>query len=399
METNMNQISACQYLFDQEPKTAFPQLKADFVNESLKTIMKIVDHLVISNPEALFLFDPASCNNQCHLFSLINAQLVNQAMGIQQDKTPDKRFIYLSFFLSHAFLTNSKLTEKVACKALKAMHEKEPSKEFCSFIKDSDGNSLRAARAAINKLFTEHIQKILSEDEKPLYKELSALAKKDLKLISSNRKETVYTLPKFAGVTYFVDAIFKEKISLMFKVKVVTKEGNGIFTHMTQTVPSAPVVVFEMVATDGSLSFNELQKTAKKCPSFFQRNIKQNERHKDTDSCQFCAPQQINVDTYHEKLQPIFERSSEMLLALGADFVLQCQESFIKFFNDTTDFPELTGLFKKSVVNIQEFCLSMDKPLSMSVSHVYPDCASFAAKNSLIMDGTYESHAAKRGLI
>ncbi|MBA3237399.1 MAG: hypothetical protein H0T62_03495 [Parachlamydiaceae bacterium] len=408
METTMNHFTPapCFYLFNQEAAIVYPKLSGEFVNQSLKNIMGIVDHLLVSNPESLFLFDPASCNNQCHLFSLINAQLLSHAMTQQQQQQsdikaeiPDKKFIYLSFFLSHAFLANSKLCEQVARKALQTMKSNEPTKQFCMFIKDPEGKSVRAARNAINVLFADHMKTVLSKREDPLFKELALLAHEPKLTSCEDNGPILYTLPKFAGVAYFVDAIFKEEISVQFKVKVVTKEGNGLLCHTVHHFPSVPVIVFEMVATDQTLSYKDFEEIAKKCPSFSQRNINQSKRHKNSDSCGFCTTRQINVEGYRERFQSIFERSNEMLLALGADFVLQRQKSFEGFFTNTVKYPLLTALFKESRDNIQKFCLSMDKPLSLSVLHAQPDSASFAAEDALIMDATFETHSKKRGLV
>src|SRR3990167_10936301 len=126
-------ISTCNYLFNREAEELFPHEDGEFVNESLQKVIGIIDELITSKPEALFIFDPTAFNNQCHLYALFTAQSTN------------RKFLYLSFFLSYAFLTDTTLIDKVICKNMK-----EPSKKFRRFLKDPEGIRTKAARAALN---------------------------------------------------------------------------------------------------------------------------------------------------------------------------------------------------------------------------------------------------------
>ncbi len=407
--------TACDYLFNKGAESIFPSQNSLFVNQSLQTMMEVIDHLVTTSPEAMFIFDPTAYNNQCHLYTLFFVQIINQAQkgdGLSSanemtKKGVDRRFLYLSFFLSYAFLTNPKLLDKLISKTLAAMKATPPSREFSLFCKASEPLSLRtqAAREALNKLFEEHMKKRFLSGEDPLYPELAKMAEGDLQMNLSNgsSKGTFYTLPKFAGVAYLVDVISKEKIPLLFKVKVVTKEGNGFFSYSSQQIEklgsTTPVIVFEMIATDDSLSFLECRDIAKRCPINSRRNVSRKERHKETESCRFCASERANVEEYQKKFQPILEKSDEMLLALAADFMLQSQSSFLPYFSDRKKFPQLTTLFDESLPNIENFSVSMDKPLNMSVSRVYADPASLAAEDTLIINASYETHLKARKLI
>ena len=414
-------ITPCQYLFRKDTEELFPAQDAGFVNESLVTLMKIVDHLVRENPEALFLFDPTAFNNQCHLYALFVAQAVNQAkiqsIGTSVIPMPgaattapqdfreviDRRFLYLSFFLSYAFLTDPKLLEKLSCKALTVMKAAAPTKEFRLFLKDPESIRTHASRSALNLLFAEHMQKVFASGEGPLDSELTAVAHADLQLTPSSGKGTLYTFPKIAGVAYLIDALFRERIALLFKVKVIAKEGVGSFMYSNQDIQAleeaAPVVVFEMVATGDFVTYLECRDVAKRCPSHSRRNVSSKDRHKPTEQCLFCSPNKIDIAPYSQKFQPALVKANEMLLALGADFVLQNQQPFLNFFSDREKFPRLTDLFESSVPNIEQCFLSMTKPLNMSVSHVYTDCAARAAQNKLIIDAAYEAHLNDRGLV
>lgn len=375
----MNITSTCHYLFNREAKELFPNEDEEFVEESLKKIVEVIDNLIASRPEALFIFDPMGFNNQCHLYALFVAQGSN------------RKFLYLSVFLSYAFLADSKLFEKMICKELKA-----PSKEFRLFLKDVEGVRTRAARAALNVLFEQHLKETLCAET-----ELANLAGENLQLKDGN--ESLYTFPKFAGVVFLIDAIRSEKIPLIFKVKVMTKEGNSTFSYASCDVqkldPATPVIVFEMIATGEGLSYLECHEIAKKCFYHCRRNIRSKDRHKQNESCHFCSPKKVDVIPFKNRLLPIIERTDEMLLALGADFILQKQGTFLPFFSDEDKFPELTALFKKSVPDIEKFGLSRSEQLNLTVSHVYTDCAKYAASDALVIDAPYDKQLAARGLI
>ncbi len=401
MSIQSNSVTSCRYLFNKEAEALFPKQDSAFVNRSLQTLMAVIDHLVTSHPEALFIFDPTAFNNQCHLYALFVAQAINQNQGDTQSL--DRRFLYHAFFLSYAFLTDPKLLDQVACKALATMKAEPPSKEFRLFLKDSGGLRTHASRQALNQLFAEHMKKALSSGEGALYPELAALAHADLQLAPSSGKGALYTYPKLAGVAYLVDVLFKERIPLLFKVKVVTQQGTGSFTYSHQPVqelpPKTPVVVFEMVATGEELSYVECRDIAKRCPAHSRRNVSSKDRHDPKASCLFCTPSKVNVASYQQRFEPIFAKASEMFFALGADFVLQNQKAFLPFFSDRASFPQLTALFEASVPNIQHLFLSMTTPLNMSVSHVYADCASHASQNTLVIEASYETHLKARGLV
>ena len=383
--------ACCYNLFRKEPEELYPAQDSAFVNQSLETLTKIIDHLLVTRPEALFLFDPTALNNQCHLYALMTVQAV------------DRRFLHLSFFLSHAFATDSKLLDKLVCKTLSAMQLAAPSQEFRGFVKDSQGVRMRAARQALNRLFAEHMQTTFASGKGPLYSELSAIAHADPRLESTDGKERLYTLPKFAGVAYLIDVLAREKIPLLCKVKVITNEGTAVFTHSNHDVralaPDAPVVVFEMVATGEGLSYLECHKIAQKCSTYSYRNASRAKRHPVEEPCLFCTPKRVDKAPYQQRFEPTLQRTDELFLALGADFVLQNQRPFLPFFSDRHNFPHLTQLFEASVPKIQECRLSMLEPLNMSVSHVYTDCAALASQETLVIEASYETHLTTRGLI
>lgn len=383
--------TSCYYLFNRSAQELFPKLEAGFVNQSLSTLMKVVDHLVAHHPEALFIFDPTAFNNQCHLYALFVAQAVQMPASI------DSRFLYLSFFLSYAFLTDPKLMEKLVCKTLQVMDEKAPSREFRLFIKDPDHIRTHAARTALNELFKTHMQTRLEDPE------LSKIAHSNLQLPPSSGKGDLYTLPKFAGIAHFLDTIQKQDITLLFKVKVVTKEGNGDFSFCKKKIqslnPKEPVVIFEMMIPGKSLNYIECRDLAKRCPHHSRRNVSSKDRHPPTESCLFCSSSKIDISSYQEKFEPILAKPSEMLQALAADFVCQKQPSFFYFFSDPIEYPRLTKRFTESLPLIKSSFLSMNEPLNLSVSHVYTDSAKQAAENRLVIDASYETHLTQRGLL
>lgn len=405
--------TACQYLFRRDADALFPALDSAFVNQSLETLMKVIDHLVAKNPEAMFVFDPTAFNNQCHLYALMTTETITQVKTLRAaldvfSLTPvgqtiqgyyvDERFLYLSFFLSYAFLTDPKLLEKLTCKVLQTMKEPEPTKAFRVFLKDPGSLSSRihASRLALNLLFAEHMKTVLSG-------ELAAVANSNLQYKSDGGTGTLYTLPKIVGVAYMIDAMAKERIALHFKVKAITQEGTATFScspqNLAELEPSTPVVVFEMVVAGDSLNYTQCRDIAKRCPSHSRRNPSSRDRHKPSESCRFCTDKRVDVTPYLHKFERILAQSDKMFLALGADFVREKQSSFLPFFTDREKFPLLTALFEASVPNIQKMFLSMNASGNISVSHVYTDSAARASESALLIDDSYETHLTKRKLI
>lgn len=382
----------CNYLFGKEASEVFPLNKnsQEFINKALKTLMQI-NLFLMSKKEALFLIHPTAFNNQCHLYALMVAQKV------------DERFLHLALFLSHAFLTDTSLLGKIVDKAAREtkIEYPAPKKAFTTFLKDPEGERTRAARRALNIFFELHLKSKLSSEENVLYKELSLLANQELQLPPTNGAGTLYTYPKLSGVAYLVDTIARDKIPLMFKVKVMTAQGRGSFTYCSTsfTSPEAPVIVFEMIATDDTLTFLQCRDLAKECPSHSKRNPSKKSRHAEGTPCLFCTEKRIEVGPYQERILPILQRADQMLYALGADFILESQRPYLSFFSDENSFPMLTHLFQEALPNIERYGLSMKTPLNMSVAQVYTDCALHAIQETFVMDAPYEHHLKSRALI
>lgn len=381
-------INSCNYLFGKSAEEIFntKQFDEKLINDSLQTLIKVSD-LLSSKPEALFLFDPTAFNDQCHLYALMTIQ-----------KKTEKRYFHLTFLLNYGFLTDGGLLEKVITKHAQDPLP-EPRKKFSTFLKDPGGSMRKAARIALNELFEKYIKNAFTLNEgEELYKDLIRLSEKDLRLMPSHSKgASLYTLPKFAGVAYFVDKVAKEKIPLLFRVKVLSEKGVGSFTFCRNgdLQPNTPVIAFELFASN-SLTTVECVDLAEKCPRYSERNQSRKDRHIESKTCLFCTPNRVDVTLYKERFLPVLEKMDQMLFALGADFILKHQNTFRSHFENQTEFPTLTHLFQKAKPNIEKFSLSRTDKGCMSVSHVQVDL--FSSK-SFLMDATYETHLKERGLI
>src|SRR4051812_10930644 len=144
-------IASCYYLFNRHAQELFPKQESAFINESLTKLMKVIDHLFKTNREALFTFDPTACNDQCHLYALFVTQAFKGSENI------DRRFLYLSFFLSKVFITDAKSLDLLVCKTLAEMNAEAPSKAFRLFVKDPETIRIPVARSALNQLFSDHM--------------------------------------------------------------------------------------------------------------------------------------------------------------------------------------------------------------------------------------------------
>jgi hypothetical protein len=427
MSHPLNSLTTCNYLLNVDfnkptlsPDVDFKEPKASksasdaqcsyatplFVDESLKTMMKIVYYLVNNKPDAFFIFDPAAENNQCHIYSLMFVKIATIQIQVSkmfpeevteliQDyvSTDDRKFLYLSFLLSPAFRTNSKLLDQVIKKSLKEMEMPPPTSNFLSFLKDFSCKRTRDARLALNILFQNYMKQNIASLDSPYQEELQKLAKCNL------LKNNLYTFPKFAGVAYFNKLVQEEKIPIFFKVKVMTQNGNGSFVFAINPSQNQqfPVIVYEIIVTDKSMTPDDCQAIAPKCYYHSLKNI--HPSHDKNGQCSFCTSSTpIDVAPFQEKFQKALQNPSDMLLALGADFILEKQGEFYKFFSDEKCFPKLTQLFSKSVTNITSLCLSAKRPENFTAFHAYPDSTSQASKNILVMNDCYENHLNKRKL-
>ncbi|HXF28336.1 MAG TPA: hypothetical protein VN457_00675, partial [Chlamydiales bacterium] len=401
-------LSTCQYLFNDEAQNLFPGYDRTAVNEAFATVIQVVDHLAATKLEALFLFGPRAYNAQCHIYALMTAQRVNhqnrrEALAatlppmaeealtlIQQydssDKNAvDKRYLYLSFCSSFAFRVTPTLFSRVVMKTLDAMKATLPSGKARRFLKNSDEPAalrVHVARLALNRLYQEHLKRTLSSSSDPLYLELACLANENLQLPAAEGNYTLYTYPKLSGIVYFVDAVFKERIPLFFKVKVLTKEGQGSFSYCSQNAdelhPKAPAIVFEMLAGGAFLTPHQCQDIVENCHTFPRRNLKGHHHRK--NPCTFCKKVQVDVSKFRERFLPVLSKPQEMLYALGADYVEKNQHTFKPFFSNPIKYPQLTQLFQESLLNISLSFLSVSEPMNMSVLHVHVDTVAEASK-------------------
>jgi len=423
MSQTLTTLTSCQYLFNQEANTLYPKLKSDFVNQSLATLMKVVDHLVSTNADSYFLFDPAAFNNQCHIYALIVEKSVQQirtdraiqaalkadnAAVITTDyyrptKRVDARFLYYSFFISFAFINDPKLCVGVVSKAMSELKMAPPTKKQKNFLQDVGNIRIPAARKALNVLFADYIKSATVDNHDPVSTELATLANENLLVPASSGKESLYTFPKFAGVIYFINEIFAQNVALMFKVKVIDKEGTGSFSISNRDITSlegaTPIIVFEMVVAGKSITNLEIRDLAKRCSAYSQRNASSKHRHAEKETCLNCSLKRIDIEPFVNIFNPILTKTDELLKALGADFILQAQKPFAVFFSNAERYPQLTRLFQESVQNIKPFALSMSEPMNMTVSHVYSDNAQRASKPEMVLEDSYENHIKKRGLI
>lgn len=396
-------LSPCQYLFGRDIEDVFPQTSKRFSNqlidEMLITLLKVSAYL-ITKKEAFILFDPTAFNNQCHLYALMTVQ------NAEKTKTDlvDERFVHLSFLLGYSILTDASLLGKIIKKVPKEIRGEipHPEKDFDVLIKDPEGERTRATRIALNKIFKDYITSSFNSQKKPIYEELIRLAN-DPQLFVSYGSEKLYTVPKFAGVAYFIDAIAGKQIPLMFKVKVLTKNGTGFFQHCDEDLKgrpqNSPAIVFEMVAYDDTLTREKCLIITKRCHRYSERDIRSKNRHDMSKTCLFCNPIKVEVTPYQARYLPTLKTASDMLFALGVDFVQVMQPQFQKFFSDPEAFPILTEMFLKHASNVDKLGLASTKGSNLYVSHVFVDSAVFATQESMIMDATYESHLHARGLI
>jgi len=375
--------NTCHYLFNEEAHY-FSDFLEEEVNPLFESMIKVIDYLA-SIEEAFFLFDPMSMNHQCHIYALIAAKL------FAGDKGVDRRFLYHFFFLSLAFVNDSKLLVEVFNKASKQLGIEVTEK----FLKDSSGKRVFASRVALNRLFIEYMKKEVAYSE-----ELSLIAQADETLFLPAPKCSLYTFPKFPGVIYFIDAIAKESIPVVFKIQVIAKEGLATFFHTNYDVaeidPKKAVIVFDLVASSEEMSVSDCLREAKKCSAYSQRYLSQKSRHPVSEKCFFCMEEKIDPHPYQEQFSAILRSEERLLHAVAADFTEEVQSFFLPLLDRCE---KLGALFRESLADVERCHLSGRKPLHMSVHHVYPEMLERAVGGRLVMSANYRDHCVERGLV
>lgn len=400
------QESACHYLFGKEAAEVFNSSKFtdEFVNQSLETLMRVnAAFLSRQKNDGFSLLDPAAFNNQCHIYSLLAAKIrktyKEKTTEEKLAQTKENRFLHLSFLLAWTFLTERRLLSQAIQVAADNQEITLPSnrKLFDEFVKDSEGKLIRTARLALNEVFANCIQETFhaARENSLLHRELYQLSLEDLQCPPSRGDKTLYTLPKLAGVAYLVN----EKISIIIKAKIITSAGTETMVYQSAPLEADdPVLVFEAIASE-EFSIETYEALAKRCPTYFFRNVGSANRHSEKQTCLFCTHNRVDPKPYQVRFAKATEHIQETLYALGADFVRELQLTFMKFFKDDVKYPLLAEIFQKAVLNIDKLGLSMKKPLAFTVDHVYLDDAQHALQPQLRMDSSPEAYLKSRGFL
>jgi hypothetical protein len=421
---SQNTETICKYIFGKEAEEVFTNVKIKNIGNKRKFIDQClgvctrINNYILTHKEGLFVIDPRAFNNQCHLYSLRAVQAMKLEGG---DET---RFRLLSFFLSMPLTGNLALFKEAVNGSLLGMGEgydehNSTEKNFYAafkdhsipfnkknveeFLKVDSSGRLKEVRLRLNQVFEDHLKESLSslKDSSPLHLELYKLAhipEEQLRIKSPTlgSKECYYTFPKLAGVAFMLDVLAREKIGFAIKVKVITKDGYAgrVSQCSAPFEDNEPVIVFEAIATDGTLSLAQCREEAKKCPSYFQNHPTKTKEH---DTCFFCEKTEQDLTPFIDRLQEVMKSPQEMFYALGADFIVNHQKEFHHFF-ESEDYPNLSQIFQEAVPNIEKLGLSSDKPLTFSICHAHPDLGKHAKTASMELDTAPEQFLKTRGL-
>lgn len=338
-------------------------------------------------------------NNQCHLYSLIGAQILkgysDPTVETLLEKTQENRFLHLAFLLSTSFLTDRKLLCRAVATADDGKESARSGSKLDAFMKDH--TLIRQARISLNAVFEACMKERFAAEKEasPLHREMYQLALENLHVPQERGGGSLYTLPKIAGVVYLVH----KRIPFVIKSLVFEQEGKGVLSYQSGNVKEdEPVLVFEAL-TSSRFSIPEFRAIAGRCPSYFERKVSKRDRHSEHETCAFC--QQTSIDTSERK--PGFEKATqeirETLYALGADFVQEAQPQFVKHFQDKKNYPCLTDLFNRAAASIDELGLSMNRPRGFSILHVYLDSGKLALSSKMRIQSSPESFLKERGIL
>lgn len=415
--TQTYQKSACQYLFEEQAtdlSSLMTQFGEDKVEQYLDTLMKVnIAFLSRAQNDGFPLIDPAAFNNQCHLYALFayEAKKTYKSTTLEEKlaQSQENRFLHLSFLLSYAFIKDANVLVKCLKKELASdennlqLFKDERSKtSFTAFVKDSNAILRSAARKSLNELFKERIQNSLREvqETSQLNRELYQLSLEDLQLqadVGGKNPPNLYTLPKLAGIAYFI----QQNVSYVIKTKVITDEGTStlLYPGGPEAQGDDPVIVFETISSN-TYGIGDYISLAQKCPSYFERHPSTSKRHKEKENCKFCNTNSLDTTPYDANIQEALKSPDDLFYALASDFMRHKQVKFLEKSEEFAQkFPLLTKIYKDAVPNIELLAVSMDRPLAFTVDHVHVDSAENALLPKLRMESSPEQFLAMRGYL
>ena len=412
--------SNCKYLFGKEAEDIYTRLKypkdkinkSDFIDCCLDLTMRVHRHL-FTHKNAILMLDPRAFNKQCHLYALKAVQISrtyhqkSEEEKMAQNK--ENRFLHLGFSLNYAFRDKENYVQTILS-TLGMMNiyrgsDKLPMRHFIHFLKDEYGQREKASRQAFNQVFKMNIRMALHRDlgDDALSYELMQLSYKNLQMNGtslSTNVEPLYTYPKLSGLAYMVEVIAQERIPMVFKIKVCTNEGYGGMVSQSNGLVenNSSVVVFTGFATDGSFSATECAEKAKKCPTYLYRHSDPIYRHEETAKCFYCTPINMDLQPYQENLNKIMQSSTEVLFALGAEFMMQEQKPLLHLFQ-SHEYPELKELFASSLSKIDQVSHFKEGVSTFAIYHTIAEDAMNALSDEFPLDSNPKAFLLKNGLM
>lgn len=417
-------VSNCHFLFGQEADQVFPAQylqkapsidKRQFVERCLELAMRVHVYL-FTHKSAILLLDPRAFNKQCQLYALRACQ-IHRTYHQKTDEekragTEENRFLHLAFFLNYQFRERETYV-KTILSALRRMDltpfsSKSDLKLFIKFLRDEDGSREKASRIAFNQIFESYTKGALDrlKETDSFSQELSLLSHENLRAEGTSlgvKCEALYTYPKLAGLAFLMDAVARENLQFVLKVKVVNQKGcGGVVRYASGPIgENDPVIVFAGFATDGSCSVLKSMEEAKKCPSYLYRNSysEKGHRHSLNEKCFYCTPIDMDLRPQQERLNQVMASAKDLLFALGAEFMTQEQRPFIAFFKNPDKYPRLAELFQNSLSKIGELELMTNQTRSLAIYHTYTEIGERANSDAFALDASPEQFLISNGLI
>lgn len=415
---NHAQETICKVLFNKEAEEIFDytgisgqKKKRIFIDECLRISMRVCSAL-FKRDDALALFSHSLALNEACLFYSYRVVKLKASYHLLSEEerlkmTPDNCFLLLQFFLNNVLLQD---INQCFCKVFKkTMNDlnipvPKPKKYFKIFLQDPANRRLRAALMAYNVLFKTHLQETLAKSNfnDPVYAELYELSKENLIIeYGKTKKIALYSYPLFGLLVLSYKKIQEDQVSLMIKVKVITKEGvEGVLVKkFGQAMGNQPVLVFDAIGTDGSFGVPHYRDKGQEClHNYFRYDRKMsNLLHDEKKTCFYCHPNPKRdpaiLEQFQERLNNGTEDLETLFYALGADAgLVESSEHYLAFFNNEKKYPKLSKIFQDMRSKIIELGLHMNKPLAFAVATAHINTAAREDNDRFYLDRVPESY-------
>ena len=326
----------------------------------------------------LFLFDPMTNTNQCHLTAY-------RAATSDTSRQEDLEYMTAAFIITSVFNRERGLISQISGVDRRVFNQ-------CLNSRIAEVKSVVAS--GVNRFIEESIRRLGTEGG-------------GLDEVRSVSCEQQVDFPKFAGVVLLMKHLQNDPLPVVVKVKVVCEQGFHIIALLARTVNEplkeidgieldrdCPVLVIEAIAN----RFENVEKVLAErrgcAQSLFRSSSNKRGEHR-CRLCSVCSDSSCgNVKSVTEKLERL--SIPQLLKAAGAAFTVENQEKGSEILRNSS----LNRDFEENIAFAREQGISVSGlPSICMVEHMYADIEKSACRPKRLLDLPPQQVLRDRGVL